>query len=225
MKKDSNFCPKNLIPAFHGKQKISPDPKVENAMALHYKENLSREEISDLLSEFINGISFYKQTMRRIFLKALARNIGDSVTISQGVIFKHPETFSIGNGVFIGDNCLLQGRHDGNAIIEEGSWIGPQVFLDARNLHIGKNVGIGPSVKILGSQHTGIPSNVPVIQTDLEIKPVIIEDNTDIGTGVTILPGVRVGKGSIIGAGAVVKKDVPSMSIAVGVPAKVIRKR
>ena len=225
MKKDSNFSQINVVPAFHGKQKNSPDPEVENSMAKYFKENLTHIEISDLFLEFINGISFYKQTMRRILLKALAKNIGENVTISQGVKFKHPETFSIGDGVFIGDDCLLQGRHKGTAIIEEGSWIGPQVFIDARNLHIGKNVGLGPASKILGSQHTGIPSNVPVIQTDLEIKPVMIEDNADIGTGATILPGVRVGKGTIVGAGAVVNRDIPAMSVVAGVPAKVIRKR
>ena len=64
-----------------------------------------------------------------------------------------------------------------------------------------------------------------MIHTDLEILPVVIEDNADIGTSATILPGVTIGNGAIIGAGAVVNKDIPAMTIAAGVPARVIRKR
>jgi maltose O-acetyltransferase len=56
-------------------------------------------------------------------------------------------------------------------------------------------------------------------------EPVIIEDDVWIGARVIILPGVKIGKGSIVGAGAVVTKDVEPYSIVAGVPAKLIRKR
>jgi acetyltransferase-like isoleucine patch superfamily enzyme len=87
------------------------------------------------------------------------------------------------------------------------------------------NVGWGPGAKVLGSTHTGIPSEVPIIQTDLEIKPVCIKAGADIGTNAVILPGVTVGKGSIVGAGAVVVKDVPPFAIVTGVPARFLRWR
>jgi acetyltransferase-like isoleucine patch superfamily enzyme len=86
-------------------------------------------------------------------------------------------------------------------------------------------VGWGPGAKILGSQHTGLPISVPILQTDLEIKPVRIRAWADIGTNAVILPGVTVGKGSIVGAGAVVTKDVPAFSIVAGVPARFLRWR
>ena len=78
---------------------------------------------------------------------------------------------------------------------------------------------------MLGSAHTAVPVNVPIIQTDLEIKPVRIEAWADIGTNAVILPGVTVGRGSIVGAGAVVTQDVPPFSVVAGVPARVIRER
>jgi acetyltransferase-like isoleucine patch superfamily enzyme len=83
----------------------------------------------------------------------------------------------------------------------------------------------GPGAKVLGSTHTGLPTEVPVIQTDLEIRPVRVEEGADIGTGAVLLPGVTVGKGSIIGAGAVVTRNVPRGAIFAGVPAHFVRWR
>jgi acetyltransferase-like isoleucine patch superfamily enzyme len=77
----------------------------------------------------------------------------------------------------------------------------------------------------LGSTHTGLPIDVPIIQTDLEIKSVKIEAGADIGMNAVILPGVTVGKGSIVGAGAVVTKNVPPFAIVAGVPARFLRWR
>jgi acetyltransferase-like isoleucine patch superfamily enzyme len=135
------------------------------------------------------------------------------------------ETFQIGNNVFIGESVYLQGRLDGVAKIGDGCWIGPQAYLDARNLELGKHVGWGPGAKVLGSEHTAIPIDEPVISTTLRCKPVVVEDWADIGTNAVILPGVRIGKGAIVGAGAVVNKDIPQFTVAAGVPAKVIRNR
>ena len=128
------------------------------------------------------------------------------VTIGSGAGFKHLETFEIGDGVFIGAQSYLQGRFDGSFVIGESRWMGPQSFFDGRDLVLGGHVGWGPGAKVLGSQHTGQPIDVPMIQTDLEMKPVRVEAWADIGTNATLLPGVTVGKGSIVGAGAVVER-------------------
>jgi acetyltransferase-like isoleucine patch superfamily enzyme len=66
---------------------------------------------------------------------------------------------------------------------------------------------------------------VPIIQTDLVIKPVRVHDGADIGVNAVLLPGVTVGKGAIVGAGAVVTKDVAPYAIVAGVPAKFLRSR
>jgi acetyltransferase-like isoleucine patch superfamily enzyme len=145
--------------------------------------------------------------------------------LTLGVWTRNPETFSIAEDVFIGVGTYLQGRHDGRFVVDKGTWIGPQCFLDCRDLEIGEYVGIGPGVKILGSEHTGEPKHIPIIQTDLVIKPVRIERWADIGTGAVILPGVTIGEGAIVGAGAVVTKDVEAYSVVAGVPARLVRRR
>jgi len=213
------------VTATHGKCVFSPDPSAESTMAKHLKENFSRDEILALYSRYSHGLDSYDSMMRRVLWKALAQKVGSGLKIGIGVSFKHLETFNFGNNVFIGDHAILQGRFDGNAKIEDGSWIGPQAFLDARELLIGKNVGLGPGVKILGSVHTGIPTDLPIIETDLEIRPVIIEEEADIGTGAIILPGIKIGKGAIVGAGAVVNNSVSQYDIVAGIPATFVRKR
>ena len=138
---------------------------------------------------------------------------------------KHPETMEFGDAVFIGAQSMIQGRYDGTCKIGNHVWIGPHAYFDARNLVLEDYVGWGPGAKVLGSQHTGEPINVPIIATSLVIKPVFIGYGADIGTNATILPGVRVGAHAIIGAGAVVTTDIPDYAIAAGVPARVLRYR
>jgi serine acetyltransferase len=64
---------------------------------------------------------------------------------------------------------------------------------------------------VLGSEHTGVPEDVPIVQTDLVIEPVRIGPWADIGVNAVVLPGITVGKGAIVGAGAVVTHDVPTL--------------
>jgi acetyltransferase-like isoleucine patch superfamily enzyme len=86
-------------------------------------------------------------------------------------------------------------------------------------------VGWGPGAKVLGSTHTGEPIDVPIIGTDLVIKPVVVGYGADIGTNAVILPGVHIGAHAIVGAGAVVTHDVPEYAVVGGVPARILRSR
>jgi acetyltransferase-like isoleucine patch superfamily enzyme len=110
-------------------------------------------------------------------------------------------------------------------VIGAHSWIGPQSYLDARDLEMGEYVGWGPGAKVLGSTHTGVPVDRPIIETDLRIRPVRIGAWADIGVNAVVLPGRTVGKGAIVGAGAVVTRDVPAFAIVAGVPARFLRWR
>ena len=85
--------------------------------------------------------------------------------------------------------------------------------------------GWGPGAKVLGSTHTAVPADVAIIDTELEIKPVRICAWADVGVNAVILPGVTVGKGAMVGAGAVVTEDVPPFAVVAGVPARVLRYR
>lgn len=87
------------------------------------------------------------------------------------------------------------------------------------------HVGWGPGAKVLGSVHTGVPVNEPVNTTDLTIKPVKVRAWANIGTNSVLLPGVTVGKGAIVGAGAVVTSDVEPFSVVAGVPARFLHWR
>jgi acetyltransferase-like isoleucine patch superfamily enzyme len=64
--------------------------------------------------------------------------------------------------------------------------------------------------------------DIPIIQTDLEIKPVLVRAWADIGTNAVLLPGVTIGRGAIVAAGAIVTQDVPAFAKVAGVPARII---
>lgn len=94
-------------------------------------------------------------------------------------------------------------------------------------LRIGDNVMMGPEVVILSSGHAHSRTDIPMNQQGFiaPTRPTIIGNDVWIGTRVIILQGVQIGDGCIIGAGAVVTKDIPPYSVAGGVPARVIKSR
>jgi acetyltransferase-like isoleucine patch superfamily enzyme len=212
--------PGRIVKATYGLKKDQPDPPFELGLSEHLRGTNSPEALLDLYMRFTLGEGSLDVLMRRAIWRALVHRFGNSIQIGTGVVFKHPETFDIGDGVYIGSQTCIQGRFDGTCVIGNHVWIGPQSFLDARDLIIEDYVGWGPGAKVLGSTHTGVPLDIPVTQTDLEIKPVRIEAWADIGVNAVILPGIRVGKGSLIGAGAVVTRNVEPFSIVAGVPAR-----
>lgn len=217
--------PARRVPAVHGHRARVPDPVHERELALHLRTSCDQAALLSLYGQFVNGEAPFDAMMRRVLWRALAKVVGQGLQVERGARFRHIETFETGDGVYIGEYAFIQGRFDGTCVIGDGAWIGPQAYLDARDLVVEAYVGMAPGVKILGSAHTGAPTDVPVIQTDLEIRPVRIQEGADLGVNAVILPGVTVGKGAIVGAGAVVTKDVPPFAVAAGVPAKVVRYR
>lgn len=151
--------------------------------------------------------------------------IGENVILEAGVMIFHPEHITIGNNVYVGHQAILKAYHRNTLTIGDNSWIGQQCFIHAAGgVSIGSTVGIGPGVRIISSSHAE-ESDGPILLGDIVFAAVVVEDDCDIGTGAILLPGVRIGRGSQIGAGAVVSKDIPPFSVAAGVPAKVIRSR
>ncbi len=217
--------PGRVVPAAHGRREVRPDPPHEVGLAAHLRETHPREALLELWGRFAHGLAPLDQLMRRVLLRALARRAGDGLVVSEGVVLRHPETFELGRGVFIGAGAVLQGRHDGRFVVGDQVWIGSQSFLDARDLVLEDLVGWGPGARVLGSEHTGEPASAAVLQTDLVIRPVRVEAGADVGTGAVLLPGVTVGRGSVVGAGAVVTRDVAPGSVVAGVPARHLRWR
>src|SRR5580700_2182371 len=214
-----------IVTAVHGKHRIEPDPSFEVDLSTHLRGSYSPSALLDQYARFANGDGELDSLMRRAIWRAVARSFGNGVRIGGGVHFRHLETFEIGDGVFIGTQAFIQGRFDGVTKIGNHVWIGPQAYFDARDLILEDYVGWGPGAKVLGSAHTGLPIDQSIIETDLEIRPVRVGAWVDIGTASILLPGVTVGKGSIVGAGAVVTRDVPPFAIVAGVPARFLRWR
>lgn len=129
--------------------------------------------------------------------------INKSTSISPNVRIKGK--FEMCCGSSIAQNCSISGENAG-------------VF-------IGKNVMIAPNVVIVAFNHGFNNVEIPMVKQNNSEAPVIIEDDVWIASNCTISKGVRIGKGSIVGANSFVNKDVPAYSIVGGVPAKFIRSR
>ncbi|MFK7998938.1 MAG: DapH/DapD/GlmU-related protein [Polyangiales bacterium] len=151
---------------------------------------------------------------------------GEDVVLEDGVRVLHPEHVRLRRGVYVGHDTILEGYHQNELVVGAGTWIGAQChFHAAGGVHIGENVGIGPGVRILTSVHQEAGRETPILHAPLRFDGVTIEDDADIGAGSIILPGVHIGRGAQIGAGAVVTANVPDYAVAAGVPARVLRER
>jgi acetyltransferase-like isoleucine patch superfamily enzyme len=213
------------VAASFGPRETQADASWEHDFTAWLKATRTRDELLEMFGQFRSAEGIFERMMRRVIMRALCKTMGNDLQVEPQVALKHPETMEFGDSVFIGSQTMIQGRFDGRCQIGNHVWIGPQAYFDARNLVLEDYVGWGPGAKVLGSSHTGLPRHVPIITTPLEIKPVRICYGADIGTNATILPGITIGAHSIIGAGAVVTRDVPEYAIAVGTPARVLRFR
>jgi acetyltransferase-like isoleucine patch superfamily enzyme len=152
--------------------------------------------------------------------------LGKGVVFETGVLVFHPENIEIGDDVYVGHYAILKGYYRNRMVVGDGTWIGQQCFFhSAGGLTIGRHVGIGPGVRIVTSAHRLDELDKPILRSTIDFAPVVIEDGSDIGVGAAILPGVRIGRGAQVGAGAVVADDVPPYAVVAGVPARVIRTR
>jgi acetyltransferase-like isoleucine patch superfamily enzyme len=218
-------APARVVKAVHGVRKVEPDDPGEIAESLKLRETELREALLERYAVAAYRDSEEAARERRVLLRALSKSFGNGIRIGVGVLVLHPHTFEIGDAVFIGNQTFLQGRHDGHCVLGAHTWIGPQSYFDCRDLELGEYVGWGPGAKVLGSEHTGQPVDVPIIQTDLVIKPVRVKRWADIGVNAVLLSGVTVGEGAIVGAGAVVTRDVADYAVVAGVPAKRLKWR
>lgn len=139
-------------------------------------------------------------------------NFGDYVTISRGVMIR-PSSY-YGGDYGIG---LTMGEH---------SSIGPYGYVGCSGrITIGKNVMFGPKCSLFAENHVFSDTQSSIKSQGVQQKGIIVEDDCWIGSNVTILDGVTIGKGSVIGAGTLVTKDIPAGSVVTDKRNKNIRER
>ena len=208
---------------------------------------LEYELITFLFGNLSGGMGYF---LRKIAYRRIFRKIGGGFIIGKGVVLRHPINISIGDrvaiddyvlmdasgageeGIVLGDdviisrNCVVQGK-TGSIVIQNKADIGVQTIMSsASGVHIGRSVLIAGNCYIGGGRYVTERLDVPIMEQGLYSKgPVVIEDDVWLGAGVIVLDGLRIGKGCIVGAGAVVTKDLPEYAIAAGVPATIMGMR
>ncbi|KAI8220662.1 hypothetical protein K4K53_007685 [Colletotrichum sp. SAR 10_77] len=159
------------------------------------------------LARDFNEIDHRKHTadeVAQLKTETLAKMVGK---LGAGTFVEAPFIVDYGCNVIFGKNCFANFN---------------MTILDVSLVTIGDRVQFGPNVSIYTAGHdTSVLSRIKFVEYGL---PVTIEDDCWVGGGVTIMPGVTIGRGTTVGSGAVVTKSLPAYSVAVGSPAKVIKK-
>ena len=158
-----------------------------------------RYRVRDIVDEF-NALSARAVSEKERLIRTIFGRVGENVHFEKGMRIDYGCNTHIGNNVFINFNFVL---------------------LDCAPVTIGNNVFIAPDVQIYTAQHPLDPDTRN--QHIGSARPINIGDDVWIGGGSIILPGVTIGKGSTIGAGSVVKHDIPAAVIAAGNPCQVKR--
>jgi maltose O-acetyltransferase len=134
-------------------------------------------------------------------LHKLLGHIGNGLKIEPPFYVDYGENIHLGDNVYMNIGCTI---------------------LDCAEIRIGNNVMFGPNVQIYAATHP-VDAAIRISGPELA-RPITIEDNVWIGGGAIICPGVTIGENTTIGAGAVVIKDIPANVVAVGNPARIVRK-
>ena len=197
-------------------------------------------------------LSLIRDTLKGLRLswyRARLGALGRGCRIESGVSFHYPGRIRIGDGAGIGRNVTLRANTDqfpgidlgrnvsindavvinanrGRVTVGSRSWLGPFCLVYGNGgVTIGSNVLVAGHTSINTVSHSADRCDVPINDQPVVIDPVIIEDDVWIGLNAVVLQGVTIGRGSIVGAGAVVNRSIPPWSVAVGVPARVIGRR
>lgn len=186
--------------------------------------------------------------LRNILYPTIFAHFGNHTDLDYGIEFLHSYQIEIGNYVRLHrdvrlmcspfkSKIRLQNRvhldrgvdirihQQGEIEIGENTYIGPYTCLSGNNIKIGNSCLIASHSGIYANNHIFADPNCKIVTQGNSYKGIVIEDDCWLGSGVKVLDGVTIGEGSIVGANAVVTKNIPPYSIAVGAPAKVIAKR
>ncbi len=154
--------------------------------------------------------------------------LGKNVRLGKGVLISIGKNsrIEIGDNVLIGDNARLYVGKGARLKIGDNSALGIYMVISCgRLVEIGEDVMSGQFIVIVDGNHIHDKPGVPMRTLGVNCKPVAVGNDVWLGAHASILSGVRIGDGAVVGAGAVVNKDVEKYSIVGGVPAKAIGSR
>ncbi|MDD3520894.1 MAG: DapH/DapD/GlmU-related protein [Actinomycetota bacterium] len=207
---------------------------------------LKYEIITCLFASCPGAVGIY---LRSIFYKLLLKKVGKGVSFGKNIVLRHPNKIIIGNNVVIDDNCMLDAKGSTNKgiIIEDGVFLGRNTILSCkdgdiilrenvnlgfncdifsgRKIEIGKDTMIAAYVYFVAGNYVYDSADKPATEMDTVCKGIYVGENCWFGAKALIFDGVNIGRNSIIGGAAVVNEDIPEYSIAVGMPAKVVKSR
>jgi acetyltransferase-like isoleucine patch superfamily enzyme len=187
--------------------------------------------------------------LRRIAYPWLLGSVGRNVVFGQGVVIRHPSKIrigddvtlddlvvldakgttnrgiTIGNGVFVGRGTILSCKN-GDIVLEDEVNIGfnSEIF-SGSSVHVGRYGLFAAYTYVVGGGHEYGRLDQPIIHQPRTSKGITLAENVWLGTGAKVMDGVRIGRDVVVGAGAVVTEDIPERSIAVGIPARVVKRR
>ncbi len=188
--------------------------------------------------------------MRKLFWPRLFGSCGKGVNFGQRMVLRHPGRIHLGRRVVIGEGCILDARtpnsdrvivlgddvnlsnnvmiscKGGTVEIGAGTGVGAKTIIHSAGLNpvrVGADVAIGPMCYLVGGGNYNIDRlDMPMCKQGIKLDGgVNLADDVWLGSGVTVLGGVSMGKGSVAAASALLSKDAPEYSINLGVPARV----
>lgn len=213
-------------------------------------KSLKGEELEEFYKTvFMNMDGENAAEARLLYYRQKLRHMGENVKIGCGVRIINPQFISIGNNVVISDDCTLIARSEAGISLDDGVSLMHRVYLDTElpegYIKIGKEVYIGTGCTLHGHQgleimdnsllaqnititpysHKFDDCNDKIINQGGHMRKITIGRDCYIGMSSCVLFSADIHEGSVIGSGSVVVHTIPPYSVAVGVPAKVIRKR
>jgi len=198
---------------------------------------------------FMMDDSEYGEKIRLQYYKTKLKHMGEGVRIGVGVKIVGAEYISLGDKVRISDGCTLIARGEGGITLGDCTRLEERVYLDTERpdgyINIGSHVYIGTGTTLFGHRgmeigdhclfaqnititpysHIFEDPNTEIIKQDGHSRKVTIGRDSYLGMNVCVLYSADIGEGSVVGSGAVVVKPLEPYSVAVGNPARVIRKR
>jgi len=183
--------------------------------------------------------------LRGLAYRTVLGGVGRGCLIEQDVRLLVPRRIFLGPRVMIGEACFLDANTpEGRIELQDDVWlsrgslivagraevlIGPQTYVGHRcllyghnGIRVGRDVLLANDVQLICGNHTFSRRDIPIRAQPPKGSPIVIEDDVWLGASAIVLGGVTVGRGCVVGAGAVVTRSLPPYSIARGVPAQIV---